>query len=202
MVEEELPRPARRRLQPEERREELLDSAFAVVLHRGLEGLTMEGLAAEAGVNKALPYHYFATRDGVLVALTDREYTRILEAFEAAASKAVGLEAKLQTLLESWIDLGLQWRVIRSLETVRPRFPVLDGTLRGYEVRIAAVIAGVFVTERGMRADKALMVASAIIGSAQGIVWARESTGWTRKRTVSTWLAMSMAGVDALSSPA
>ena len=53
----------RRRLQPEERRQELLDSAFTIVLSRGLESLTMEGLAAQAGVNKALPYHYFETRE-------------------------------------------------------------------------------------------------------------------------------------------
>ena len=128
-------------------------------------------------------------------------YTRILSAFETAANAASGLDAKLQTLIESWIDLAQQWRVIRSLETVRPRYPTLDATLRGYETRIAQVIAGVFLTERGMRADKALMVASAVIGSAQGIVWAREITGWTRKRTVATWLTMSVAGADALSPP-
>jgi AcrR family transcriptional regulator len=192
--------PVRRRLAPEERRRELLDSAFEIVLHRGLESLTMEGLAAQAGVNKALPYHYFETREGVLIALTNREYTRILDAFESAAHAATGLDAKLQTLIESWIDLAPQWRVIRGLETIRPRSADLDAILRGYETRIAQVIAGVFAAELGMRADKALMVASAVIGSAQGIVWAREITGWSRKRTVAAWLTMSVVGTEALSS--
>ena len=188
----------RRRLLPEQRRQELLDSAFEVILSLGLDGLTMEGLAAKAGVNKALPYHYFESREGVLVALTEREYSKILLAFESCATSVTGFEAKLQALIESWIDLALQWRVIRSLETVRPRSPNLDTTLRSFETRIAQVIAGVFTAERGMRSDKALMVASAVIGSAQGIVWAREITRWSRKRTVATWLAITSAGTSAI----
>lgn len=56
-----------------ERRQQLLDSAAALVVERGVAGFTMEGLAAAAGVSKALPYRHFANADAALVALHDRE---------------------------------------------------------------------------------------------------------------------------------
>ena len=47
------------------RREQLLDAA-AQLGAASLDSVTMEGLAAQAGVSKALPYKFFANRDEVL----------------------------------------------------------------------------------------------------------------------------------------
>ena len=61
------------RLTGNERKTNFLAAAHALIRQRGLEALTMEGLAAHCNVNKALPYRHFANRDDVLVALFDHE---------------------------------------------------------------------------------------------------------------------------------
>ena len=53
---------ARRRLSPEDRRNQLLDCARQIILDHGLSTLTMERLATEAGVSNPLIYKYFDTR--------------------------------------------------------------------------------------------------------------------------------------------
>ena len=54
--------PVRRRLSPENRRNQLLDCARQVILEHGLSTLTMERLATQAGVSLPLIYKYFDTR--------------------------------------------------------------------------------------------------------------------------------------------
>jgi len=59
---EATPRPAR--LPRNERREQLLDVAAGLILEKGTEAVTMEGVAAAAGVSKGLGYAYFTTEKG------------------------------------------------------------------------------------------------------------------------------------------
>jgi len=63
----------RTRLSPEDRRQQLLDSARSVILERGLSQFTMESLAKAAGVSNPLVYKYFDTRVGLFSALLLRE---------------------------------------------------------------------------------------------------------------------------------
>jgi AcrR family transcriptional regulator len=55
-----------------ERRESLLDAATELLGAGGPGAVTMEGVAAAAGVTKALPYRHFPNADAVLVALVER----------------------------------------------------------------------------------------------------------------------------------
>lgn len=65
------------RLSKQARREQLLDSAADLLLAEGIGSLTMEGLAARAGVSKALPYAHFDNADDVVAELHQREITRL-----------------------------------------------------------------------------------------------------------------------------
>jgi AcrR family transcriptional regulator len=69
---------APRRLSPEQRREHLLDCATRLIVDRGLSACSLEEVAVEAGVSKALVYKYFPTRDSLLKALVSREYALFL----------------------------------------------------------------------------------------------------------------------------
>ena len=62
-----------------ERRNQLLDAAAELVDASGVRSFTMEGLAAAAGVSKALPYRHFANAEAALVALYDRELGHLAE---------------------------------------------------------------------------------------------------------------------------
>ena len=74
----------RRRLSPEDRRNQILDCARQVILEHGLSTLTMERLAAQAGVSLPLIYKYFDTRLQLLQTLLIREYKAFRKSFVAA----------------------------------------------------------------------------------------------------------------------
>ncbi|MBX3621974.1 MAG: TetR/AcrR family transcriptional regulator [Rhizobacter sp.] len=68
------PAPRARRMTPEMRREQILDSAVAYIVERGLSTFTLENVAQRAGVSKPLVYKYFARREDLLKAVLEREY--------------------------------------------------------------------------------------------------------------------------------
>jgi AcrR family transcriptional regulator len=61
-----------KRLSRDDRREQLLDTALAMVRAEGTDLLTLGRLAERAGVSKPITYAHFATRSGLLVALYER----------------------------------------------------------------------------------------------------------------------------------
>jgi AcrR family transcriptional regulator len=63
-----------RRMSPEDRREQILDSAVAYVVEHGLSTFTLDNVAQLAGVSKPLVYKYFARREDLLRAVLEREY--------------------------------------------------------------------------------------------------------------------------------
>jgi AcrR family transcriptional regulator len=69
--------PAKRRAQrmsPDKRRDQILDSAVALIVERGLSSCTLEGVAAQARISKPLIYKYFLRLDDLFKALVEREY--------------------------------------------------------------------------------------------------------------------------------
>jgi len=60
-----------RRLGPSTTRGEILDAARGMFAELGYERTTLRGVAARAGVNQALIYHFFHTKDDLLSATLD-----------------------------------------------------------------------------------------------------------------------------------
>jgi AcrR family transcriptional regulator len=198
VIEQTIQRTARRRLRPEQRREEILDGAARIVLGQGVEAMTMEGLAREAGVNKALPYHYFISRNGVLCALAEREFSTLLAVCKEAIDEAVGLEAKLAALVECWMDMPEQRRAIVLLELFRINSNELHETLRSKETAAAVFVAGFLSAERNLALADSLMLASSLLGLAKGLLWSRKVTGWDRRQLLEMWGKMAMSVADAV----
>jgi AcrR family transcriptional regulator len=72
------------RLPPEERRTQLLDAALALIAEHGYDGVSMEGVAREAGVTKPVVYDLFPNRGELLRALLQREEERALRELATA----------------------------------------------------------------------------------------------------------------------
>ena len=68
----------RRRLEPQHRREELLDTAAARFAEKPYEDVLMEDIAARAGVSRALLYHYYPNKRDLYVAIFRRASNRFL----------------------------------------------------------------------------------------------------------------------------
>ncbi|HEX4302527.1 MAG TPA: helix-turn-helix domain-containing protein [Rhizomicrobium sp.] len=62
------------RLSRPQRHAQILDSAVALIVARGLSSCSLEEVAAEAGISKPLIYKYFSSREELLKAILEREY--------------------------------------------------------------------------------------------------------------------------------
>jgi AcrR family transcriptional regulator len=89
----------RRRLSPEERRNELLDVGAEMFAGRPYEEVLIEDVAARAGVSRALMYRYFSNKGDFFAAIFRRASDRLLGATELdgelsmAEQVAAGLDA-------------------------------------------------------------------------------------------------------------
>lgn len=93
----------RPRLTASMRRESLLDAARAIAAEKSLSGITMEGVAQMAGVNKALVYRHLPDADAVRAALLERESRRLAEAIAEKLNDAKGLELRLAAIFDVWV---------------------------------------------------------------------------------------------------
>lgn len=75
----------RRRMSQQQRREQLLDAAVELAAGRDLAELYVQDIAARAGVSEGLLYHYFPTKDALLLAAVQRAADAMMSALDAAA---------------------------------------------------------------------------------------------------------------------
>ncbi|PZQ48293.1 MAG: TetR/AcrR family transcriptional regulator [Phenylobacterium zucineum] len=77
-------RRGRVRMTRNERREQLIDVARALFAERGLEGTSVEEIAAHAGVSKPVVYEHFGGKEGLYAVVVDREVRTLHDAIRAA----------------------------------------------------------------------------------------------------------------------
>src|SRR5918996_5462688 len=79
---------ARKRLSGEERRAAILDSALAVFARRGYHASSIDDIAREAGVSKALIYEHFASKQDLYAELLEQHAGDLFSALSEAISEA------------------------------------------------------------------------------------------------------------------
>lgn len=92
----------RRRLEPQQRREQLLDTAAAMFAKKPYEDVWMEEIAALAGVSRSLLYHHFASKRDLYVAIFTRASRRTLA--RAHPDPQLPLAAQLDSGLKAYIQ--------------------------------------------------------------------------------------------------
>ncbi|UJW31529.1 TetR/AcrR family transcriptional regulator [Saccharothrix sp. AJ9571] len=85
-------------------RRRLFEATLKLATDRGLVGLTVDEIAAEAGVAKGTVYYNFGSKDGLIDALLRYGVGRLADRLRAAASPADPVEA-----LESQVDSALRF---------------------------------------------------------------------------------------------
>jgi len=78
----------RRRMTAEDRREQILDIAHAIVDAEGFHAATLNRIATEAGVSRTVIYQQFGDLAGVFISLVDREAARAGAQFAQAIAEA------------------------------------------------------------------------------------------------------------------
>jgi AcrR family transcriptional regulator len=116
------------RLPREQRREQLLDAALDVLGECQLQELSMEAVAARAGIGKPVLYTAFRTRSELVTALLEREHERGLAQVRAAMPDDVttlgptgAYAATIAAFLRAVLENPTRWRLILTVPDTAPR---------------------------------------------------------------------------------
>lgn len=165
----------RRRLPAGERRELLLDAATAVLQELGPDGVTMEGIAARAGVNKALPYRHFDNAQAVLVELYVRFNRELGSRILAAVAAEDTVEDRIAAAVSAFFDVA---RDNRALLLLLGRTPEAGSITADAEARTGAqqFLIGLMTESFGVPRRDALAVAEVMVGALAAAVraWGRQ----------------------------
>jgi len=128
------------RLSWDERRDQLLDTAAAIVRSEGADALTLARVAADAGVTKPIAYKHFETRVGLLKALYRRiDDQQIVAARSSLDHNASTLEECAAVLARSYVECVLHiGREFGPVTAALATTPEIDEILRTGRERYAA----------------------------------------------------------------
>ena len=130
------------RLQPDKRREQIIDIASAHFARYGYEAVSMSTIASDAGVARALLYHYFPGKDALLEAVLRREAEELLVA--TAPDPGRSLRQNLEYALHAYFDHYLvENGILRVLYAPNPLAPTLVRTLveKNHAVQVQRLLA-------------------------------------------------------------
>lgn len=116
-------------------RQRLCDLALKAFAERGLDGISLRGLAAEAGCSRTTPYRYFKNKADILAAVRQSEFMRMADAAELAMENEPAPGQKLIALARSYIRFAMErpdaYRVMYQVtQKEEHRYPDLTAEIR------------------------------------------------------------------------
>ncbi|ULE35762.1 TetR/AcrR family transcriptional regulator [Mycobacterium sp. IDR2000157661] len=140
----------------------VLDAALRLIAERGVSGTSLQMIADAMGVTKAAVYRQFKTKEEIVIAITEREMSRLEDALEAAEAAGHGLDSR-EMLLGRMIDQAIERRGIVSVLHFDPVIIRLQAEHEPFQRFIERLYAALLGTEAGVEARvHAAMLSSAI----------------------------------------
>src|SRR3954451_21363321 len=90
------------RLDPAQRREQILDAANALLAERAYDEVSIEDIASAAGVTRGLVHHYFGGRNDVYIALLERLRGQREEEIPPPVGRSA--RARVADTVSRWLD--------------------------------------------------------------------------------------------------
>ena len=90
------------RLDPQQRREQILDAANALFAERGYDEVSIGDIASSAGVARGLVHHYFGGRKQVYIALLERLGSQREEELRPPVGRSA--RARVADTVSRWLD--------------------------------------------------------------------------------------------------
>lgn len=189
----------RRRLSAADRRTHLLDVAVALLGESGPEAVTMEGVAARAGVSKALGYRYFDNADELLLAVHDREMAELGTRVRAALRGADTFEAGIRASLTAWLDrLAERGSVITMIMQAGP----VSGPVQDRSRRMHATVSEFYGARAAETYDldlrTAVAAASILLTGLDGLIDCWVNRRMPRRELVDIFTTMCTGAFEAL----
>lgn len=118
----------KRRRDPAASRERLLRAGLKLFASRGPDGVSVEAIAGEAGLNRRMLYHYFGSKDGLYAAVVERAYQELNSVDVELAYVLLPAEELLEKMIRAYYEFLaghpevvrlLTWENLRQGEGLR-----------------------------------------------------------------------------------
>ena len=199
----------KRRLTAEERRTGILDAALAVFSERGYHDASIDEIAGEAGVSKALIYEHFSSKQelyGELIARNARDLTQRV----AGALSGVEVEStaeRLATGLEAFFAFVEErrdaWRMLFRDPSDPESAAVLDRMVGQVTAEVTVLISqdpGARDLTRGQADHSLRLLAEMLVGGAQSMAnWWTDHPDTPRAELVEIAMDFAWLGLERLS---
>jgi AcrR family transcriptional regulator len=184
---------------PEERREQLLDSAVAYVLERGLSDFSLEKVAAIAGVSVPLIYKYFPKREDILKAVLEREYQYL----GARKLSAISPDTPLEPLIRNSQKHGFEYLyergpIIRLLAADRAVFDLVRRRGKDERAAITEHFIDRIVETYGVPRQVALVCSILVVNAPILSGRALKRAGVTAEEAANIWTDFALGGWEGL----
>lgn len=160
-------RPGRVRMRGAERREQLIQVSRQLFAEKGIEGTSVEEIAARAEVSKPIVYEHFGGKEGLYAVVVDREVGYLLGEIEGAlinGGRSRELVEHATLALLDYVETHTDgFRILARDASVAST----SGSFASLLSDIASQVEGVLITEfrgRGLDAKTAPMYAQMLVG--------------------------------------
>lgn len=89
-------------------RRALIDAARASLKERGIDKLSLRGVARDVGVSHAAAYHHFEDKTALVAAIAVTAFADLTSAVETAGNEAGDAVARLRTLAQAYVRFALE----------------------------------------------------------------------------------------------
>jgi len=201
--------PTKRRLTAEERRTAILDAALSAFSRRGYHATSLDDVAGEAGVSKALIYEHFASKQELyadLIARNARELTQRVagalsgvEVESGVKRLAIGLEAFF-AFVEERRDA---WRMLFREASDPETSAVLDRMVQQVTAEVTVLISqdpGARQLAAGADDSSLRLLAEMLVGGVQSMAnWWTDHPEAPRSELVAISMDFAWLGLERLS---
>ena len=199
----------RKRLTGEERRAAILDCALRVFAERGYHASSIDDIAREGGISKALIYEHFVSKQGLYAELLERHASELFDRLAAIPAADQAGSVRLRVGVDAFYgfveDHRVAWQMLFREATDPEVAMVLDRIVSQVTALVAALIAedpGSRASEDGdeTRAARTQMLAHLVVGAVQSLAnWWADHQEVRRERIVEMTMEFAWLGLERLS---
>ncbi|MFJ7422684.1 TetR/AcrR family transcriptional regulator [Streptomyces uncialis] len=186
------------RLSKQARREQLLDTAVAIVRTRGADGLTLVTLAEEAGVSRPIAYDHFATRPGLLLALHQRLDDRHRAAITQALRDAEpGAGEAARVISAAYFACATGMPELGAVSAALKGSPEMEAVQRESTDSYTDLMAAALLPYSGLAPQALRLRCVGVLGAAEAIAAELNGERVTDGEAVAALTGLILGGLDA-----
>jgi AcrR family transcriptional regulator len=157
------------------RRAEILEAAERIFVAEGYEGATIRKIADEVGVSSTALYMHFPDKGCILLEISERTITQLLERNAQIAAKPMDAADRVKLMLDAYMRWGLEHpnAYLLVFSTVAPVSDVLSESLSEISARCYEIFSGVVreIADAGrLRTGTADSAAQVLWAACHGVV--------------------------------